>query len=863
VSLGVSPLSAAPLAAPATAPTPAGVRYLAVRRASDGKFVVVQVASHAATWYVSPSGSDSNPGTQALPFLTLAYSGSRMAAGDTLLVRAGTYAESLNNAFPSGTVAAYTTVRAYPGETPVIAPPLGSTRGVWFTANCAYVELNGLTVDMSSLAAGNHVDPVKITYTGASSACHHIRLKNCELRNGGGNGVLLTQDHTTNNDVYGCEVLNCNIHDNGKPNAYPTGGLGHGIYCEARDNVFSGNLLHDNGEYGIQIYRSPDAATDGLAINCSRNVVSNNFMYNNGYGYHSGGGLANGWGMTVTTGDGNLVHDNVVYKNKGGGIQGTWNNTAAGKLTNCSCFNNTVWNSCDPTTGNHGIEFDADTLNCTLRNNLCYGNVTGDFFLSASSTGSTSDYNVAGDGSANMTGAHDRKLTNPYFNNQLALDFRLQTISTVLEYCPTQSACPIDVLGVARGGTCNPGAYETPVVHTPLTYYVYPFGSDSNSGTLASPFATLSYSCKLLTPGDTLYMRGGTYSEQLLDKIPGGTAGAPVTVINYASEVPILRPTAAMTRGIQWSNVPAQYVTLSGLTIDCSLMTGATSDGIDVTFNSALGVTASNHLTITNCTISGAQRTGLRLTQDSASGNLCGNNTITGNTLTLNGQNATSAGYGLYLESSNNTITGNTITSNGSHGVYVSGTVTGTDGSTNTIAANNIHDNGTNHTVGGWGVIYSKGTGGLVYNNLVWNNYSGGIGTQSNPNNLGVYYNAVYNNNVSGGNHGIEIGGGATAATNTTVRDNASFGNNGADQFVSTTATGSSEDHNVYGVRSGIAQGTGSVVGNPSWVSPSTGNFHLNPGSPCLAAGVAVTGVTTDYAGTTRGSPPSMNAYEA
>ena len=43
-------------------------------------------------------------------------------------------------------------------------------------------------------------------------------------------------------------------------------------------------------------------------------------------------------------------------------------------------------------------------------------------------------------------------------------------------------------------------------------YYVAPAGSDSNAGTLAAPFATLQKGADVAVAGDTVYIRGGTYS---------------------------------------------------------------------------------------------------------------------------------------------------------------------------------------------------------------------------------------------------------------------------------------------------------------------------------------------------------------
>jgi len=44
------------------------------------------------------------------------------------------------------------------------------------------------------------------------------------------------------------------------------------------------------------------------------------------------------------------------------------------------------------------------------------------------------------------------------------------------------------------------------------TYYVATTGDDANSGTLAQPFRTLGQGVSVLRPGDTLYVRAGTYN---------------------------------------------------------------------------------------------------------------------------------------------------------------------------------------------------------------------------------------------------------------------------------------------------------------------------------------------------------------
>ncbi|MGD0860097.1 MAG: right-handed parallel beta-helix repeat-containing protein [Terracidiphilus sp.] len=71
------------------------------------------------TYYVSPSGSDSAAGTLEQPFATVQHGVNQLLAGDTLILRAGNYHESVTVA-SSGTASAPITLAAYSGETPTL-----------------------------------------------------------------------------------------------------------------------------------------------------------------------------------------------------------------------------------------------------------------------------------------------------------------------------------------------------------------------------------------------------------------------------------------------------------------------------------------------------------------------------------------------------------------------------------------------------------------------------------------------------------------------------------------------------------------------------------------------------------------------
>ena len=89
----------------------------------------------AAVYYVSPSGSDTNPGTMVQPWQHIAYATcggdiewcpqvgtnpNKLQAGDTLYVRGGTYYERNIRIDNSGAAGSPITITNYPGETPIV-----------------------------------------------------------------------------------------------------------------------------------------------------------------------------------------------------------------------------------------------------------------------------------------------------------------------------------------------------------------------------------------------------------------------------------------------------------------------------------------------------------------------------------------------------------------------------------------------------------------------------------------------------------------------------------------------------------------------------------------------------------------------
>ena len=84
------------------------------------------------------------------------------------------------------------------------------------------------------------------------------------------------------------------------------------------------------------------------------------------------------------------------------------------------------------------------------------------------------------------------------------------------------------------------------------TYYMSPSGNDANSGSFASPVFTLVRAWQLLSAGDTLYLRGGTYNfiHQQYLQLRNGTASDRIKVWAYPGEQPILKRNYPIVNGV-------------------------------------------------------------------------------------------------------------------------------------------------------------------------------------------------------------------------------------------------------------------------------------------------------------------------
>ena len=101
------------------------------------------------------------------------------------------------------------------------------------------------------------------------------------------------------------------------------------------------------------------------------------------------------------------------------------------------------------------------------------------------------------------------------------------------------------------------------IVSEAATYYVAPNGNDSvtcvNATNISTPKRTINSALDCPMPGDTLFIRAGTYAEAINSNqhtIPTGTSwSAPVTIASYPGETVTLNPSSC-----EILNLPASYL---------------------------------------------------------------------------------------------------------------------------------------------------------------------------------------------------------------------------------------------------------------------------------------------------------------
>ncbi len=258
------------------------------------------VASGSVSYYVSPSGNDSNPGTQSQPFATISKAARVATPGTTVHLAPGTYNSSSTIAiYPSGTS---TSPITFISDVSYAAKIVSNDLSLVVDLEGSYIIFQGFDI----------TDTSSTTYAGVRIAGSYNRVI----------GNYIHDIGTTN--------PSCPVGDGGIYDAYQQGGhdndqigniiarIGpsgctyiHGIYHANQGGHIVNNIIYGVSGYGIHCWHA-----------CTGVTIANNTIFNNGAGGHGDGiiyGAGDAPGGVVC--DNMVVTNNIVYNNGRYGIR--------------------------------------------------------------------------------------------------------------------------------------------------------------------------------------------------------------------------------------------------------------------------------------------------------------------------------------------------------------------------------------------------------------------------------------------------------------------------------------------------------------------------------------------------------------
>lgn len=215
---------------------------------------------------------------------------SQLKPGDTLFFTKGVYDLELFANIPSGQSWEKPVVLlAMDNQNTILKPSKGDRVLHFGKYNSSqkpvhHIEINSFVLDGSNVKS----DVVKIT-----DGAHHIRIKNCVIRNSKNQGILIAHDDSNDN-----EIINCTIHNNGVTD------FEHGIYIASDRNVVQNCEIYHNAGAGINIYDGVQSANYNQVINCH--------IHHNAYAGKRGAGIG------IHTGAGNIARNNIIHDNASG-----------------------------------------------------------------------------------------------------------------------------------------------------------------------------------------------------------------------------------------------------------------------------------------------------------------------------------------------------------------------------------------------------------------------------------------------------------------------------------------------------------------------------------------------------------------
>jgi hypothetical protein len=310
----------------------------------------------AATFYVDGACGSSGDGTTQTcggtgPFKTIGESISSMSAGNTILVKAGTYGESITISGKNGTAGSRILLQAFESGTVVmdgsgVAAP---TTSGFHISSSSYLTVDGI----DSIDWGSNKHCFGIFSSSANIIVTNFVASNCKsgVRAEDSNSITLSNGTSSGNFFHGIYYENVDIgtvdtvisHSNSDP------GENDGFHIDdSRDVLVVNSIAYGNAEQGFDASGHCDhCAGDVCSATCfsSQRVTFRNCVaYDNGEVPNVGGFKLEGY-----RGDNLVIENSIAFSNDGlcgicvmGSKDSTvknstsWGNLDGLRVTNCS-----------------------------------------------------------------------------------------------------------------------------------------------------------------------------------------------------------------------------------------------------------------------------------------------------------------------------------------------------------------------------------------------------------------------------------------------------------------------------------------------------------------------------------------------
>lgn len=332
-------------------------------------FILVSHATilSAATYYVATNGNNNNNGSNSTPWKTIQFAANTAIAGDTIIVRDGTYQPF--HIATSGTSTNKITVKS---QNKLGAKINGNElfngryAGIHITSD--YVTVDGFDINCTGNPAVSSGER-GIRLSGDPSTYRQgVTIRNNKVTGAGWVGITTS---------YADDVL---IEFNEVSNTVNQ----HGIYVanSADRPIVRGNIIHNNNQAGLHMNGDGASPGDGTISNA---LIENNIIYSNSSGASSSA-------INMDGVNNSIIRNNLLFNNFSQGITSF---KADGTLpsSNNKILNNTIIMA---NSAYHALKFRNASINGYVRNNIIIQQGTGVALAldNASMSGIDSDYNL-------------------------------------------------------------------------------------------------------------------------------------------------------------------------------------------------------------------------------------------------------------------------------------------------------------------------------------------------------------------------------------------------------------------------------------------------------------------------------------